>query len=129
LIICFYWRLIFIPSGEKEEFFLKKDELKKKGEEFLKKIKQNYNFFSKALEKKDDIVPVKKGEVPKLAVLLGLLDPFFYDLYNLCDGKRDLNTLSEILGIEKNDIKILIDKLEKNGLIEEEQKIVSRKKE
>lgn len=128
MTIFFYWRLIFIPSGEKEEFFLKKEELKKKGEEFLKKIKKNYNFFSKALEKEDDIVPVKKGEVPKLAVLLGLLDPFFYDLYNLCNGKRDLNTLSEILGMEKDDIKIFIDKLEKNGLIEEEQRAISKKK-
>ncbi|MGV9171426.1 MAG: hypothetical protein ACOC44_05005 [Promethearchaeia archaeon] len=101
--------------------------MKKKGEEYLKKIKKNYEFFSKALEKDDGIIPERKGQVPKLAVLLGLLDPFFYDLYNLCDGRRDLETLSEILGLEVDDIKIFIDKLEKNGLIEEKRPDLRKK--
>lgn len=98
--------------------FLDKDKLKQKGEEYLNKIKRNYEFFSKSLESKDDVVPAKKGDIPKLAVLLGLLDPFFFDLYQMCDGKTDLNKLSEVLGMDKADIKIFIDKLVKNGLIE-----------
>lgn len=67
-------------------------------------------------------MPVKKGEIPKLAVLLGLLDPFFYDLYTMCDGKKDIHTLSEVLGLDEDAVKIFVDKLEKNGLIEEKPK-------
>ncbi|MHA1149403.1 MAG: hypothetical protein ACTSR8_14295 [Promethearchaeota archaeon] len=98
--------------------FLNKDELKKKGEEFIRKLQKNYEFFSKALEgDKDDIIVMKKGEIPKLAVLLGLLDPFYYDLYKICDGK-DIKTIAETLGMDKKAVKIFIDKLVKNGLIE-----------
>jgi len=35
----------------------------------------------------------------------------------MCDGRTDINTLSDILKMPKEDIKILIDKLVKNGLI------------
>ncbi len=92
--------------------------MKKKGEEYLQKIQKNYEFFSKTLANKDDITPLKKGEIPKLAVLLGLLDPFFFDLYNMCDGKKDISSLSEALGLDPKAVKIFVDKLVKNGLIE-----------
>ncbi|MHA1292735.1 MAG: hypothetical protein ACTSQJ_08730 [Promethearchaeota archaeon] len=36
----------------------------------------------------------------------------------MCDGKKDLKTLSEALGLDKAALKIFIDKLVKNGLIE-----------
>ena len=100
--------------------FLSKEDMKRKGEEFLEKMKRQYEFFSKALEaaQEDDVVPLKKGDIPRLAVLLGLLDPFFFDLYNMCDGKKDLGTLSKALELDSGAVKIFIDKLVKNGLIE-----------
>ncbi|MHA1273824.1 MAG: hypothetical protein ACTSVV_12870 [Promethearchaeota archaeon] len=98
--------------------FLTKEELRKKGEEFIKKMKKHSEFFSKALESDEEVVPIKKGDIPKLAVLLGLLDPFYYELYQICDGKKDLNALAEFLGLKKEDVKILIDKLIKNGLVD-----------
>ena len=97
--------------------FLNKDELKKKGEEFIRKMKKNYEFFSKTLAEKDNVEIHTKGDIPKLAVLLGLLDPFYYDLYKLANGK-DVNTIAETLGLDKDSVKIFIDKLVKNGLIE-----------
>ena len=93
--------------------------MKEKGKEFVERLKKSHEFFSKALEKEDkEVKPIKKGEIPKLAVLLGLLDPFYYDLYQMCDGQRDIETLSETLGLEPEEVKIFIDKLVKNGLIE-----------
>jgi hypothetical protein len=99
--------------------FLSKDDMKRKGDEFLRKIEKQYEFFSKALESAEDaeVIPLKKGDIPRLAVLLGLLDPFFFDLYSLCDGKKDLKTLSEAIGLDTNAVKIFVDKLVKNGLI------------
>ncbi len=98
--------------------FLEKDDLKKKGKEFIDKLQKNYEFFSEGIHHaKEDARPVKKGQIPQLAVLLGLLDPFFFELYQMCDGKRDIATLSEVLDMDKESVKILIDKLVKNGLI------------
>jgi len=82
-------------------------------------MERNYNFFSKALEKDDDDIEIhKKGDIPKLAVLLGLLDPFYFDLYKLADGK-DVKTIAEMLNMDTKAVKIFIDKLVKNGLIED----------
>ena len=106
-------------GGVKKITFLSKEDLKRKGEEYLRKIKKNYEFFSKTLAAdKEDITPLKKGDIPKLAVLLGLLDPFFFDLYSMCDGQTDLKSLSELLGLDLDATKIFVDKLAKNGLIE-----------
>jgi len=99
--------------------FLNKEDMKKKGEEFLKKIEKQHKFFSKALEgKAEDLKPTKKGDIPKLAVLLGLLDPFFYDLYQMCQGKS-IAEIAEIIGLNVDETKIFIDKLIKNGLLED----------
>ncbi|MHA1426164.1 MAG: hypothetical protein ACTSQI_09235 [Candidatus Helarchaeota archaeon] len=57
-----------------------------------------------------------------MAVLLGLLDPFFYDLYTMCNGERDVGKLSKILGLEPKAVRVLMDALAKNGLIEKLEK-------
>jgi len=36
----------------------------------------------------------------------------------MCDGKKDIATLSETIGLDSKATKIFIDKLVKNGLIE-----------
>ncbi len=101
-----------------DDHFLDDEDLKKKGKEFLKRINMNYDYFTKLMsEKKDDVAPVKKGDIPKIAVLLGLLDPFFYDLYSMCDGKRTIAKLSQILDLDTGAVKLLVNELIKNGLI------------
>ncbi|MHA1132594.1 MAG: hypothetical protein ACTSRC_07880 [Candidatus Helarchaeota archaeon] len=103
--------------------FLSDEKLKEKGRAFLKKITMNYEYFSKLSEEKTDkIKPIKKGDIPKMAVLLGLLDPFFYDLYTMCNGERDVGKLSKILGLEPKAVRVLMDALAKNGLIEKLEK-------
>lgn len=97
--------------------FLNEDDMKKKGQEILKKIEKQHEFFSKALEgENQDLKPTKKGDIPQLAVLLGLLDPFYYDLYQMCQGKS-IAEISEIIGLDVDKTKILLDKLIKNGLL------------
>ncbi|MHA1149414.1 MAG: hypothetical protein ACTSR8_14350 [Promethearchaeota archaeon] len=97
--------------------------MKKKGEEFIRKLQKNYEFFSKVLEgDKDDIEVKKKGDIPKLAVLLSLLDPFYYEFYQLVDGK-DIKTIAETLGMDTKAVRIFVDKLVKNGLIEPTKEI------
>ena len=77
-----------------------------------------YEYFSQLqTEGKEDLKPIKQGDIPKLAVLLGLLDPFFFDLYSMCNGERSFSKLGEILGLEVPAVKVLIDELEKKGLV------------
>ncbi len=98
--------------------FLNEKDMKKKGQEILKKIEKQHEFFSKVLEAEgDDLKPTKKGDIPQLAVLLGLLDPFYYDLYQMCQGKS-IAEISEILGLDVEKTKVLLDKLIKNGLLQ-----------
>ena len=101
--------------------FLSKDDLKRKGEEILQKIEKQYNFFSNLEGESGDVKPLKKGDIPRLAVLLGLLDPFFFDLYQMCQGKS-VAEISEVIGLKVEDTKILLDKLIKNGLVEDPEK-------
>lgn len=101
--------------------FLSKDDLKRKGEEFLRKIEKQYEFFSNLEGESNDAKPMKKGDIPRLAVLLGLLDPFFFDLYQLCQGKS-IAEISEVLGLKVEETKILLDKLIKNGLVQDPEK-------
>ncbi len=54
---------------------------------------------------------------------MGILDPFVFDIYSLCDGKKDLKNLSNVLGIDIQSVKILIDKLMKKGLIEKPENL------
>jgi len=75
-------------------------------------------FFNKELEMGGtDLKPKAKGSIPQLAVLLGLLSPFYYDLYKKCDGNTTINQLAEQMNIQIEEMRVYIDKLLKNGLI------------
>lgn len=75
-----------------------------------------YNY-EKLAEASEDITPKAKGSIPKLAVLLGLLSPFYYDLYLKCDGSKTISDLAKDLKVSVDEMKIYLDKLYKNGLI------------
>ena len=84
-----------------------------------KKVKP-YRFTYKALktdEEGNNLIPKAKGNIPKLAVLLGLLSPQYFNIYNKCDGKKTVMNLSEELNIEILTMRQNMDKLLKNGLI------------
>ena len=79
---------------------------------------EEYNFQNKELESGNTTLkPKAKGNIPKLAVLLGLLSPFYYDLYKKCDGETTIDELSGLFDIDLDSTRIYIDKLQKNGLI------------
>ena len=79
-----------------------------------------YKFNKPTLETADasQMIPKSKGAIPKLAVLLGLLSPFYYELYEKCDGKKSVADLSKEMDIELPIMRIYVDKLVKNGLVE-----------
>lgn len=93
---------------------------KTKAEELMRKEKTPHDFYYKALKglTEKELKPLKKGDIPKIAVLLGLLDPFFFDLYTMCDGDKTIDNLSNELDISSDIMKIFVDKLIKNGLVE-----------
>ncbi|MHA1341680.1 MAG: hypothetical protein ACTSRZ_17320 [Promethearchaeota archaeon] len=83
-----------------------------------KLVEKPYVFHNKLLENGGtDLKPKAKGSIPKLAVLLGLLSPFYYDLYKKCDGNTTVQQLAENMNIPIDDMRIYIDKLLKNGLV------------
>lgn len=79
-----------------------------------------HKFFLKPLEEDTSIglKPKKIGSIPKMAVLLGLLSPQFYDIYLLCDGEHDINTIAKQLKLQTNQARIYVDKLAKSKMIE-----------
>ncbi|MBD3349893.1 MAG: hypothetical protein GF364_00225 [Candidatus Lokiarchaeota archaeon] len=80
--------------------------------------KKPYEFYNETLsEGGESLVPKAKGSIPKLAVLLGLLSPFYYDLYQKCDGNATVSDLSDQMDIDLAEMRVYIDKLLKNGLI------------
>lgn len=79
---------------------------------------EEYEFQNEKLKNGDvSLKPSAKGNIPKLAVLLGLLSPFYYDLYQQCDGETTIEQLSQKMDIDLTSARIFVDKLEKNGLI------------
>ena len=84
-----------------------------------KKKNKTYRFTDLALktDEGNDLIPNAKGNIPKLAVLLGLLSPLYYSIYNKCDGKKTVKILSEEFEIGIESMRQNIDKLLKNGLI------------
>jgi hypothetical protein len=65
----------------------------------------------------NELKPQRIGSIPKLAVLLGLLSPQFYEVYNLCDGTKDINAISDELKTDPHLMRINIDKLVKSKMI------------
>ncbi len=63
------------------------------------------------------ILPKKKGNIPRLAVMLGLIEVKFYELYLLCTGDKTVAQLSEELRSSTADVAMMVDKLFKNGLV------------
>lgn len=79
---------------------------------------KSYEYYYKKFEDAgENLTPKSKGSIPKLAVLLGLLSPFYYDLYLKCDGTLTVSDLAKNMNISIDDMKIYLDKLYKNGLI------------
>jgi hypothetical protein len=81
---------------------------------------KGYKFFLADLEKEGSITlkPKKIGSIPKMAVLLGLLSPQFYEIYNLCDGKTDIAGIAANLHLDNEQARMYIDKLIKSKMIE-----------
>jgi hypothetical protein len=78
-----------------------------------------YKFNSPKLAEQSglQIKPVRIGAIPKLAVLLGLLSPQFFEIYNACNGEKDIATLASELNIDSAQMRIDIDKLAKSKMI------------
>ncbi len=84
-----------------------------------KRAAESYSFFEKSLERSDaiNLVPKKLGNIPEMAVLLGLISPKFYKIYNLCEGKK-ISEIASALNIDTKEIVQDIDKLIKNKMVE-----------
>lgn len=76
-----------------------------------------FNIAKLAQETANSLKPQRIGAIPKLAVLLGLLSPQFYEIYNLCDGQKDIKEIATELKQEPMQMRIAIDKLVKSKMI------------
>jgi len=83
------------------------------------KLRKQYKFKNPELqlESAKDLKPSAKGSIPKLAVLLGLLSPLYYDIYERCNGKKTISAISEEMKIDLQKMLVHVDQLQKNGLI------------
>ncbi len=63
------------------------------------------------------ISPKKKGNIPRLAVMLGLIEVKFYEVYLACTGDKTIAQLSDELRSSAADLAMMVDKLFKNGLV------------
>jgi len=84
----------------------------KKGKDY------RFNLEKLAQETANSLKPQRIGAIPKLAVLLGLLSPQFYEIYELCDGNRDINSIATELKQEPMQMRIAIDKLIKSKMVQ-----------
>ena len=71
-----------------------------------------------AEESGNTLKPKRIGAIPKLAVLLGLLSPMYYEIYNLCDGDKTVEEIATALKTENLQMRMNIDKLVKSRMIE-----------
>ncbi|HMF32053.1 MAG TPA: hypothetical protein VKK79_11590 [Candidatus Lokiarchaeia archaeon] len=79
-----------------------------------------YKFKHSELENAENasgIMPKKKGNIPRLAVMLGLIEVKFYDIYLACSGDKTVAQLAEEMNIDISEMAMSVDKLAKNGLI------------
>lgn len=63
------------------------------------------------------MVPRKIGNIPRLAVLLGMIENLYWEIYNHCLGDKTVEQLAADMDIEPAFMRIFIDKLYKNGLV------------
>ncbi len=81
---------------------------------------KTYHFKSPDLEdpaKAAKISPKKKGNIPRLAVMLGLIEVKFYEVYLACTGDKTVAQLSDEVRVSAADLAMMVDKLLKNGLV------------
>jgi hypothetical protein len=64
------------------------------------------------------LVPRKVGNIPRLAVLLGLISPKYYELYEACDGATTIDGLAQKLHISPDEVKVSVDRLVRNKMME-----------
>lgn len=87
----------------------------------IKKDKDKpYQFNSPKLadDSGNTLKPKRIGAIPKLAVLLGLLSPLYYEIYNLCDGSLSIEQIAGQLKSDNLQMRMNIDKLVKSRMIE-----------
>ncbi|MHA1403602.1 MAG: hypothetical protein ACTSSI_07555 [Candidatus Helarchaeota archaeon] len=63
--------------------------------------------------------PKLKKKLPKMIVKMGTLTQDEYELAKNCDGKRTYDDIAELMGIQEDDVVVVVEKLRKLGLIEE----------
>jgi hypothetical protein len=85
----------------------------------LKKSKDHKFFLTKLAEDSAiSLKPRKIGAIPKLAVLLGLLSPQFYEIYELCDGEINISDIASKLNQDLTQVRVYMDKLYKSKMID-----------
>ncbi|MHC1591519.1 MAG: hypothetical protein ACXQS8_05495 [Candidatus Helarchaeales archaeon] len=62
--------------------------------------------------------PKLKKKLPKMIVKMGTLTQDEYELAKHCDGKKTLDDIAEIMGIQEDDVVVVVEKLKKLGLVE-----------
>jgi hypothetical protein len=79
-----------------------------------------FQFYSPKLanESGNSLKPMRIGAIPKLAVLLGLLSPLYYEIYNLCDGEKTVEEIATQLKSDTLQTRMNVDKLVKSRMIE-----------
>ncbi len=66
----------------------------------------------------DDSAPVKKGEIPEMAITLGMIRPDHFQIYKLCDGNVDLRSIAEQSEIPVENVKKIVQKLYNMALVQ-----------
>ncbi len=64
------------------------------------------------------IYPVKKGDIPKLAVNFGLVTGEEYRVLQLCNGKYTVDEIAKELNMTSRDLWKVLDRLKKKDLVE-----------
>jgi hypothetical protein len=61
--------------------------------------------------------PQRQGQIPQMAVMLGLITPKFFEIYNKCDGEHTIREVGQAMKIEDVEILRSIDRLVKSRLV------------
>ncbi len=66
----------------------------------------------------ESVKPHKKGEIPEMAIALGMIRKDFFEIYNLCSGDADITKISEKSRLEVTLVKKIIQNLYKMAFID-----------
>lgn len=64
-----------------------------------------------------ELTPVKRGDVPFLAVKLGMIDHFSWKLYNQCTGQKKVADLAREFAVDIAEMRTKIDRLARAKLV------------